>query len=405
MLIKQARELAFIDTTIIVFCFHPKITCLYKSFSYRKWMKTVAFVHDRIAQEWGAESVLKDLLQNNIHDEWVIFTYYSRQTRWRVGEKKYRIVTALPRWLNNIFIVCNARRLFFLSTLFDYRNLMFWFPLLTNILRRKIIQYNPDEVIISSFAAVKNIGSFQQIGAATTLYLHSPMQYIRENYEENLHKLRFPIKQFYMLAAQYLRPRDKQKRTYDKVFFNSEYTQKLAQTLYGLHWEVKYPPLHHAFRNAWIDEPENYFIFIGRVVKYVREIDKIIHLFNETREPLLIVGDGPDMGYAQSIAGPTIIFTWQIDDVEEKKKLLARSRGVINIAKESFGLVTAEALCCGVPVFGYDGWATPYLVDEESGVLVDQKSAEILHAWFTAFKKKTFPREKIQNAAQKKFFK
>lgn len=71
-------------------------------------------------------------------------------------------------------------------------------------------------------------------------------------------------------------------------------------------------------------------------MKYVRQIDKIIELFNETREPLVIVGDGPDMAYAQSIAGPTIIFTGQIDDVEEKKKLIARSRGLINIAKESF---------------------------------------------------------------------
>lgn len=68
----------------------------------------------------------------------------------------------------------------------------------------------------------------------TTLYLHSPMQYIRENYEENVHKLRFPIKQFYMLAAQYLRPRDKKKRSYDTVFFNSEYTEAVAHKLYGL---------------------------------------------------------------------------------------------------------------------------------------------------------------------------
>lgn len=266
-----------------------------------------------------------------------------------------------------------------LSTLFDYRNLMFWFPLLTGILRRKIKNYHPDKIIISSFAAVKNISPIQtDAGNAATLYLHSPMQYIRENYEENLHKLRFPIKQLYMLAAQYLRPRDKQKRTYEKVFFNSEYTQKLAHTLYSLHGEVMYPPIHEAFKNTETSEPENYFIFIGRVVKYVREIDKIIHLFNATGDPLLIVGDGPDMAYAQSIAAGNIIFTGQIDVVDEKKKLLARSRGLINISKESFGLVTAEALCSGVPVFGYNGGATPYLVYEESGVLIDDKSAETL---------------------------
>ena len=188
---------------------------------------------------------------------------------------------------------------------------MFRFPLLTTLLRRKVKNYDADAIIISSFAAVKNISPIQtSAGHAATLYLHSPMQYIRENYEENLHKLRFPIKQFYMLAAQYLRPRDKKNRTYEKVFFNSEYTQKLAHTLYGLHGEVKYPALNHAFHNTRVtSESENYFIFVGRVVKYVREIDKIITLFNETRDPLLIVGDGPDMPYAQSIAHSNIVFT------------------------------------------------------------------------------------------------
>ncbi len=34
---------------------------------------------------------------------------------------------------------------------------MFWFPLLCRLLRHKITKYNPDSIIIDSFAAVKNI--------------------------------------------------------------------------------------------------------------------------------------------------------------------------------------------------------------------------------------------------------
>ncbi len=34
---------------------------------------------------------------------------------------------------------------------------MFRFPLLTKMLRRKINNYSPDAIIISSFAAVKNV--------------------------------------------------------------------------------------------------------------------------------------------------------------------------------------------------------------------------------------------------------
>lgn len=108
---------------------------------------------------------------------------------------------------------------------------MFWFPLLTRILSRKIKKYKPDHIIISSFAAAKNINTSI---APTTLYLHSPMQYIWENYYDNLHKLRFPIKQLYQFAAQYLRPWDKKKRQYNTVLFNSEYTQSIAEKLYDM---------------------------------------------------------------------------------------------------------------------------------------------------------------------------
>ncbi len=81
-----------------------------------------------------------------------------------------------------------------------------------------------------------------------SLYLHSPMQYIWENYEENIAKLRFPIKQLYQLATLYLRPWDKKKRYYDTVCFNSEYTQSLAHKLYKMEGEVKYPPINSEFR-------------------------------------------------------------------------------------------------------------------------------------------------------------
>ncbi|MEI7477831.1 MAG: hypothetical protein WCJ81_04975 [bacterium] len=60
------------------------------------------------------------------------------------------------------------------------------------------------------------------------------MQYIRENYKENTQKLKFPIKQFYQIAAKFLRPRDKLHRQYDTIYFNSKYTAKLAKHLYNM---------------------------------------------------------------------------------------------------------------------------------------------------------------------------
>lgn len=137
---------------------------------------------------------------------------------------------------------------------------MFRFPILTWRLSQRIKKYKPHTIIISSFAAVKNINTHI---APTTLYLHSPMQYIWENYKENIQKVKFPIKQLYMLSAQFLRPWDKKKRSYDKVYFNSEYTQKLGEKMYGLQGEVWYPPVDKAFNASMItDEIHGYFLFV-----------------------------------------------------------------------------------------------------------------------------------------------
>jgi glycosyltransferase involved in cell wall biosynthesis len=241
---------------------------------------------------------------------------------------------------------------------------MFRFPLLCRMLRHKIINYHADEVVISSFAAVKNIVTPHPHGPATkrpvsialkvSLYLHSPMQYVWENYDENIKKLQFPIKQFYMRATRYLRPWDLRERHYDTVCANSEYTAALAKKLYVIDAAILYPALDPIyFTTPAASSPKNYFVFVGRVQRYVREIDTIIALMNASGEHLLVIGDGPDMAYAQSIAGPTITFLGQINDVTEKMRIVREARGCINLAKESFGLGTAEALCLGVPVFGY----------------------------------------------------
>jgi glycosyltransferase involved in cell wall biosynthesis len=55
-------------------------------------------------------------------------------------------------------------------------------------------------------------------------------------------------------------------------------------------------------------------------VKFVKEVDKIIELFNHTHDPLIIIGNGPDEVYLKSIAHKNIIF---IDRIEDKKEMYA----------------------------------------------------------------------------------
>lgn len=387
-------------------------------------MKT-AFVHDWIVHEWWAEAVLKDLIQDTQYNEAKLFVLYSTQKEFLITTPQKAhweqqdttttipIVTALPSWINHLFVFFSQHHIPVLSKLFDYRNLMFWFPVLCRILRHKIQQFQPDHIIIDSFAAVKNIikpGKNQHqlpqdSKPHTTLYLHSPMQYIRENYDENISKLWVPIKQLYQFATSYLRPWDTLQRTYDVVLCNSNYTAELAKQLYNIDWQVSYPQIDKAFtEEPLIEYPKDYYIFVWRVQRYVREVDTVIHICNATRTSLIVMWDGPDMDYARSIAWPTILFVGKITQVDEKIALMKYARGMINLAKESFGIATGEALCLGVPVFGYNGGATPELVDSQNWYLVKHKDLTTLIENFQEFRVTDFDRLAIAANARKKFF-
>ena len=82
---------------------------------------------------------------------------------------------------------------------------------------------------------------------------------------------------------------------------------------------------------------------------------------------------------------------------------MKKSRGVLNIAHESFGIVTAEALLLGVPVFGYNGGATPELVDTESGLLVNTLEKKELSDQFQSFITTNYDRQAIQDRARIRF--
>jgi len=321
------------------------------------------------------------------------------------------ITTVFPWRLNHLF-----------TTRLDYRNLIVFAPCLMRILSRKIKKYierrddlshdveliqrdKPNEIYISSFAIAKNISlSTFDFGPSTKLYLHSPMQYIRSHYEEYTHKLKWWKGRLFKKIVPRLRARDTKFTKFDSVYSNSNYTAKLAKEIYGLNATVKYPIVHcHCeWNEAICTESLPYYIYTGRLVKFVKEVDKIIELFNHTHDPLIIIGSGPDEAYLKSIAHPNIIFVDWTDDKKEIYKILAQSRWFINLTKESFWISTAEALLLGVPVFGYDEGATPELVDEDSWVLVNHKDLHALISKFDEFKSKQRDREKISEHIKSK---
>lgn len=228
---------------------------------------------------------------------------------------------------------------------------MFFYPILMKLLSYKIKKMKPDYIMISSFAIAKNITPIS--GIPMMLYLHSPMQYIWTHYDEYKAKLTGIKGKLFNRIVPQLRKRDLKYTKFDKVYANSKYTATVAEKLYGIkNIQIKYPRIPDTFFIPAVQEtPQEYYLYVGRLVSFVREADKIIRLCNELKVPLIVMGSGPDEIYLKSIAGPSIIFIGWIQDIQEKIKIISQAKGLINLTKESYGIGTIEALLLGVPVF------------------------------------------------------
>jgi glycosyltransferase involved in cell wall biosynthesis len=120
-----------------------------------------------------------------------------------------------------------------------------------------------------------------------------------------------------------LRKWDSKPRTYDKVISNSRYTQQQAKKIYNIDTIIQYPQIHEKILKTESNvEHHNYFIYTGRLVTFVKEVDKIIQACNQTQTPLIIMGDGPDKEKLQYIAGETIIFLPRIHDINQRIQLI-----------------------------------------------------------------------------------
>lgn len=357
----------------------------------------IAFVHCWTLPG-GALDVFKDLIDTEKFENGKIFTLVSPDKTLKTQKHELDIITALPRWINNLFLFFTKHKVPVISKIFDYRNLIVFYPCLMRRLSKKIKRYWAEKAVISSFAIAKNI-DFKWY---KKLYLHSPMQYIRSHYDEYIAKLsRWQLAIFRKIKTK-LRKWDMSYDKFDEVYSNSQYTADLAKEIYNIESKVKYPRIDDTYYLSTVCmKPLDYYVFLGRLTSLVREADKIIELFNQTGKPLLLIWSGPDEEYLKSIAKDNIIFLWRIQDKQEIINILKQARWLVNLTKESFGMNTCEALLLWVPVFGFNGGATTELINEDTGVLVDVKDSKSLESKFYEFDAKEFDRRKVTNHIRK----
>ena len=372
------------------------------------------YLHCRL-YPWGAYNVLQDLILEDLSQGQVqiseisILTTISDHTYMEILRQwethHIPVITTLPLYICKILNTVQSRQIPLLKSIFDHRNLIVFAPRLIAYMSKQLRKMKPTHVTVSSFALCKNIDIPQSV-THSKLYLHSPMQYIHSHateYDTKITWRKGRLRQ--QVKARLLRRDSAPRPAYDTMYANSMYTARLAYDIYGRACLVKYPQIHiwkvlsknDLYNKLKASNPKAqdtqlitldppYYIYIGRVVKFVKEIDRIVKLFNETGDQLLIIGDGPDMAEMKALSHENIHYLGWIQDLDVKTSLLAHSQGIINITKESFGLVTAEAVHLWVPVFGYKQWWSVELVRSGKWVLVESKEHEVLVKEWERFK-------------------
>jgi glycosyltransferase involved in cell wall biosynthesis len=114
-------------------------------------------------------------------------------------------------------------------------------------------------------------------------------------------------------------------------------------------------------------QPGSYALVAGRLAPE-KGVDVAIAACRLAQMPLVVAGEGPELGALRQLAGADEVrFAGRVDDAE-----LARLRAGASIAlvpsrsAETFGVAAAEAMACGLPVAASRVGALPELVEEPS---------------------------------------
>ena len=163
-----------------------------------------------------------------------------------------------------------------------------------------------------------------------------------------------------------------------KFIANSQCVQDRIRRFYGRNSTVIHPPINVDRFNAFT-KPKDYYLVLSRLVGYKR-IDRAISAFNQLKERLVIIGNGPDRTRLEALAGPTVSFLGHVTEAETTH-YLQQCRGLIFPGLEDFGIVSLEAQACGRPVIAFaGGGALETVVDGETGILFHEPSPESLAA-------------------------
>lgn len=356
----------------------------------------VALIHDHLAQDGGAEKVLK-VLADMFPDAPIYTLLYEKKNadKYYKGRKiETSIIQKLPGGVR------------------FYQWYMPFMPMAV-----EFFDLTPFDVVISDTSSFAK-GVITSTKTLHICYCHTPTRYLWSDTHQYLKELRYNkyIKKIISLILNYVRMWDRLAADRVDVFIaNSNFIAKRIGKYYKREAKIIFPPVDvDNFKVA--DAVGDYFLIGGRLAPYKR-VDIVVEAFNQLRiknyelgikderirPKLKIFGDGVDMERLKRLAAgnPDIEFLGRVDD-KEKAELYSKCIAFINPQEEDFGITVVEAMAAGRPVIAYkSGGAMETVIEGVTGRFFNDQTAEDLIETVKNFDLGQFNPEEIKKHAER----
>jgi len=317
----------------------------------------LALVHDHLAQDGGAEKVLKSLME--IYPDVPLYTILYKENTFDSNFFNNKIYTSFIQKLP-----------------FGVKKYQWYMPLMPMAIESHNLQ-NYDLVISSASSFAK--GVITNPNAAHICYCHTPTRYLWHYTHEYIDELRLPNFIKKIIGVYVTRIRQWDRSAADRVDYfiaNSLTTKTRIKKYYGKNSVVINPPVDtHIF--SINKNLEDYFLAGARFIPHKR-LDLAIQAFNKLGLPLKIFGDGPDLPRLKKMARKNIEFLGKITETE-KANYMSKCQAFIHAQEEDFGITAIEVQATGRPVIAFNkGGATETIIHGQTGILFNEQTWEEL---------------------------
>jgi len=257
-----------------------------------------------------------------------------------------------------------------------------------------------DLIISSNHACAKNVR--KPPGIAHVCYCHTPMRYAWDPDYLAGEKLGIAGRLAFEALAPHLRRRDRAAAQPgngpDVVIANSTFVAERIRRFWGREALVIHPPVDTVRLQRVVHDPQEYYLFLGRLVPYKRA-ELAVAACKKLNRPVKVVGSGRAMRSVQAAAGPGAEFLGHVPD-DELPELLSGARALLFPGQEDFGIVPVEAQAAGLPVIAYGfGGVRDSVVDGVTGVLFEDATVAGLSSAIERFEGMTLKADDLREQA------